>query len=72
MADNALVTWVALDRPWLVEGQLITLLNAPLNLDQNRQHPFHQQLSNLRRDARARARGAKSDQPFVAPAHDPL
>ncbi len=35
MAENAYVTWVELDRPWLVEGQLITLLSVPLNLDQN-------------------------------------
>ena len=28
----------------------------PLNLDQNRSHPFHSTLTRLRADARARAR----------------
>jgi hypothetical protein len=56
MAENAYVTWVELDRPWLAEGQLITLLNVPLNLDQNQQHPFHQQLTRIRREARTLAR----------------
>jgi hypothetical protein len=60
MADNAFVTWVELDRPWSLESQLITLLNTPLNLDQNRKHPFHQQLSGIRGEARALARGAQS------------
>lgn len=45
MADNAFVTWVETDSPWLVEGQLIDLLRVPLNLDQNWQHPFHEQLA---------------------------
>src|SRR4030095_8597181 len=56
MADNAFVTWVETDRPWLAEQQLIASVNLPLNLDQNRQHAFHQQLPQLRADARMAAR----------------
>jgi len=35
---------------------LIALLRVPLNLDENRQHPFHQQLARIRAEARALAR----------------
>ena len=56
MADNASVTWVETDRPWLAEQQLIASVNLPLNLDQNRQHAFHQQLTKVRADARRAAR----------------
>ena len=56
MADNAFVTWVETERPWLAEQQLITSVNLPLNLDQNRQHDFHQQLTQVRADARMPAR----------------
>ena len=56
MGDNAYITWVETDHPWLVEGRLIALLQAPLNLDHNRQHPFHQHLARIRAEARARAR----------------
>jgi len=56
MADNAFVTWIENPRPWLLESVLIRTLNLPLNLDQNADHKFHAALSELRRDARARAR----------------
>jgi hypothetical protein len=56
MADNAYVTWVETDRPWLKGQQLIASVSLPLNLDQNRQHAFHQQLTHIRADARATAR----------------
>jgi hypothetical protein len=56
MADNAFVTWIETERPWLAEQQLITSVNLPLNLDQNRQHDFHQQLTQVRADARMAAR----------------
>jgi hypothetical protein len=56
MADNAYVTWVETDRTWLAEQRLIASVNLPLNLDQNRQHAFHQQLTQIRADARMAAR----------------
>jgi hypothetical protein len=56
MADNAYVTWVETERPWLAERRLIASVNLPLNLDQNRQHAFRQQLTQVRADARRTAR----------------
>jgi hypothetical protein len=56
MADNAYVTWVETDHPWLAEQQFIASVNLPLNLDQNRHHAFHQQLTQVRVDARMTAR----------------
>jgi hypothetical protein len=56
MADNAYVTWVETERPWLAELRLIASVNLPLNLDQNCQHAFHQQLTQVRADARRAAR----------------
>jgi hypothetical protein len=56
MADNAFVTWVETDRPWLAEQRFIASVNLPLNLDQNRHHAFHQQLTQIRADARTTAR----------------
>ena len=56
MADNAYVTWVETDYPWLAEQQFIASVNLPLNLDQNRHHAFHQQLTQIRADARRTAR----------------
>jgi hypothetical protein len=40
----------------LAERRLIASVNLPLNLDQNRHHPFHQQLTQIRADARTTAR----------------
>jgi hypothetical protein len=56
MADNAYVTWVETERPWRAEQRLIASVNLPLNLDQNRQHAFHQQLTQIRAHARMTAR----------------
>jgi hypothetical protein len=56
MADHARVTWLLDPTPWVLEHQLIQTLALPLNLDQNRAHPFHPILSAMRRAAKARAR----------------
>jgi hypothetical protein len=56
MADNAYVTWVETERPWLVEQRFIASVSLPLNLHQNRHHAFHQQLTKVRADARMTAR----------------
>lgn len=55
MAENAFVTWIEDPEPWLLESVLIRSIDLPLNLDQNAHHMFHEQLSELRRDARSRA-----------------
>ena len=56
MADNARVCWVEQDEPWTSESQLISQLDLPLNLDQNRHNAFHSRLKELRAQARQRAR----------------
>jgi hypothetical protein len=56
MADNAFVCWVETPLPWELEAQLISATCLPLNLAQNRRHPFHATLSALRREHRQRAR----------------
>ncbi|MFI6245166.1 GIY-YIG nuclease family protein [Streptomyces sp. NPDC051016] len=56
MADNARVCWVEQREPWELESQLITQLNLPLNLDQNRHNAFHSRLKAFRAQARQRAR----------------
>lgn len=56
MEDNARVCWMEQDEPWELESQLISQLNLPLNLDQNRHNAFHSRLNELRAQARQRAR----------------
>ena len=54
--DHAGVVWVEDHEPWLLEERLIDDLYLPLNLDQNKTHPFHPHLSKARAEAKARAR----------------
>ncbi|MFE7794161.1 GIY-YIG nuclease family protein [Streptomyces sp. NPDC057460] len=56
MADNARRCWIEQDEPWALEAQLISQLDLPLNLDQNRHNAFHNRLKELRAQARKRAR----------------
>lgn len=56
MAENARVCWIEDDEPWVLESQLISRLDLPLNLDQNRHNAFHGHLKELRAQARRRAR----------------
>ncbi|MGW1130875.1 GIY-YIG nuclease family protein [Streptomyces griseoluteus] len=56
MADNARVCWIEQNEPWDLESQLISRLDLPLNLDQNRHNAFHSRLKELRAQARQRAR----------------
>jgi hypothetical protein len=55
MAENAFVTWVEHNQPWVLEASLIGRLDLPLNLEQNSHHIFHVRLAQLRRDARRAA-----------------
>ncbi|WTV92894.1 hypothetical protein OG783_21540 [Streptomyces jietaisiensis] len=52
MADNARVCWLEQSEPWDLESQLISQLDLPLNLDQNRHNAFHSRLKELRAHAR--------------------
>ncbi|MFZ3271264.1 MAG: hypothetical protein WA285_22100 [Mycobacterium sp.] len=56
MADNALVSWIALSQPWLLERELFNSLDLPLNLQDNSHNRFHRQLTGVRAAAEARAR----------------
>jgi hypothetical protein len=56
MEINAYVAWVDTPQPWVVEHGLISTVDLPLNLDQNRHHQFHRKLSEIRSTAKARAR----------------
>ncbi|MFC9398630.1 GIY-YIG nuclease family protein [Streptomyces sp. NPDC057027] len=56
MADNAQVCWIEQSEPWDLESQLISELDLPLNLDQNRHNAFHHRLKEIRAQARRRAR----------------
>jgi hypothetical protein len=56
LAENAFVTWVICNKPWELESELLSELSLPLNLDQNRKHNFHSDLSILRKSARERAK----------------
>lgn len=55
MADHARVSCTPHPEPWLLEETLIASLDLPLNLDQNRHHPFHTELSRQRSEAKAAA-----------------
>ncbi|RYH13084.1 MAG: hypothetical protein EON57_02620 [Alphaproteobacteria bacterium] len=55
MEENAFVSWVGTSEPWLPETEIIATTSLPLNLDQNRSHAFHAELSQLRREAKASA-----------------
>ena len=56
MAENALVTWVEKEKPWIFEDQIIKQLNLPLNLQGNKSHPFHSTLSRIRKECKGAAR----------------
>jgi hypothetical protein len=56
MAENTRVVWHVCEEPWNVEEELISTLDLPLNLDQNRRHGFHPVLSQIRQEAKAKAR----------------
>ena len=56
MEDNARVAWLPCAEPWTLEAQLIATVNLPLNLEQNSRCSFHWVLTELRRDAKRRAR----------------
>ena len=57
MSENAFVTWVVCPEPWVAEHEFISELDLPLNLDGNRRHPHWPELSRLRRESKAAARG---------------
>jgi hypothetical protein len=56
MSENALVSWVVHEEPWLLEEQLIETLDLPLNLQpENKDNAFFPELKRLRRQAEVTA-----------------
>lgn len=56
MDANALVCWVEHDEPWLLEHQLLQDYSLPLNIQDNRHHPFCSSLSAMRSEAKRLAK----------------
>ncbi len=52
----ALLCWVKCAEPWKVEEEAISSISLPLNLDQNSHHRFCAKLSQIRSEARQRAK----------------
>lgn len=48
LESNMRFTWFLITEPWLYEAALLKILMAPLNLDHNEHHSFHQILKKLR------------------------
>lgn len=55
MEANAFVTWTEHPEPWTVEAGVFARLSLPLNLQDNRHHPFQARLSAMRVEAKRRA-----------------
>jgi hypothetical protein len=49
------LTWCVRERPWEVEGEVIALMEPPLNSSGNRGHPFYSRVSSARAVFRAAA-----------------
>lgn len=56
MSENALVSWIVDDEPWVLEENLIATLDVPLNLQGNAYNLFYPTLKALRAEAEAVAR----------------
>lgn len=56
MKENAFVCWVEHPAPWEVEREVLGNLSLPLNIRDNKHHPFAGRLSNLRMEAKRLAR----------------
>jgi hypothetical protein len=56
MSNHALVSWVIHPEPWLLEEELISTLDLPLNLQHNKRNANYAQLKRLRAAAERTAR----------------
>ena len=54
--ENALVCWTEHPEPWHLEHELLGAYSLPLNIQDNRSHPFCASLSEARRAAKEVAR----------------
>ena len=56
MAKNAFVCWMAHPEPWILEKEIFSNISLPLNIQDNKHHPFSSQLSEMRRKTKRIAR----------------
>ena len=56
MESNAFVCWVTHPSPWEIEREIIESVSLPLNIQDNRHHPFSETLSEMRSEAKRFAR----------------
>jgi hypothetical protein len=56
MEQNAHVCWIEHPEPWTVEREFLEAVCLPLNIQDNRHHPFSTQLSELRSTAKREAK----------------
>jgi hypothetical protein len=56
MTDNALVSWVIREEPWVLEEELIASLDLPLNIQGNAHNSFYPTLKRLRGEGEQLAR----------------
>ena len=56
MEENAFVAWVKHPAPWEVEKEIIERVSLPLNIQDNKHHPFYTQLREIRTKAKNQAR----------------
>ena len=61
MEEHARVSWVPHTEPWLLEEELFTVLDLPLNLQGNSHNSFYPTLKRLRAEAEKNAR----DKPII-------
>lgn len=55
IADNALVAWVEMQNPWVLEDYFLKTIGLPLNIEGNSAHPFCARLKEIRKDSGRRA-----------------
>jgi hypothetical protein len=56
MDRNAKVAWTETAEPWIVERELLRQVSCPLNIRDNKHHPFQSKLRELRNAALHQAR----------------
>ena len=58
-ATNLKVSWVPRPKPWVERAPVAKAMAAPLNLAENRNHPYHWLLSEARQRLRSAALSAR-------------
>ena len=56
METNAFVCWMTHPEPWIIEKEILSQVSLPLNIQDNKHHPFSTQLSEMCRNAKRIAR----------------